>query len=686
MPTDITPYLIGLGVFLLIIGGIIVIAIRFLKIVPQGTAIVRNGLHGTTVSFSTAVAVPIIHKIEYMDISVKRIEIDRAGTDGLICRDNIRADIKVAFFIRVNKHPKSVMQVADVLGCRRASDQQALMNLFEPKFSEALKTVGKQFDFIDLYTERDKFREEMLKLIGEQELNGYTLETAAIDYLEQTPVEMLDGDNVLDAEGIKKITDLTAQEQVKANLIRREKEKTITKQDVEAREAILNLEKQQREAEEIQKREIAEITSRQEAEAEVVANTERQRSETSRISADEEIAVADENRLRTVIVAQKNKERTDAVESERVEKERGLEVTERERVVTLAQIEKEKEVEVQKKNIQDVIRERVMVEREVVEEEERIQDTKEFAGADRSKRVAITAAEEQAEQKLVAEIKAADAARQAAEQDAKTVVIKAQADRDAAQREADAKKLVADATRVEAAATGLAEAEVTQRQMEASATGKEALAVALEKEGTAEANVMELKFAADAKGITEKAEAMKLFDGVGKEHEEFKLRLAKEKEVELQAIETQKDIAEAQANMVAKSLESANVEIIGGDNKFFEAIVGSVTAGKQVDRIVQGSSVLNDVKETFFTGDAAEFKNKLQEFVDMLGVSSTDIKNLTIAGLLGQMMGKTSGSGMSGQIEGLLKAAQNLGIGGSKASTLNVTSSAVKKNGGSASS
>ena len=38
-----------------------------------------------------------------MDISVKRIEIDRHGEEGLICKDNIRADIKVAFFVRVNK-------------------------------------------------------------------------------------------------------------------------------------------------------------------------------------------------------------------------------------------------------------------------------------------------------------------------------------------------------------------------------------------------------------------------------------------------------------------------------------------------------------------------------------------------------------------------------------------------------
>ena len=48
-----------------------------------------------------------------MDISVKRIEIDRAGEDGLICQDNLRADIKVAFFVRVNKETEDVARVAE---------------------------------------------------------------------------------------------------------------------------------------------------------------------------------------------------------------------------------------------------------------------------------------------------------------------------------------------------------------------------------------------------------------------------------------------------------------------------------------------------------------------------------------------------------------------------------------------
>ena len=69
-----------------------------LRKVPQGTALIKTGQGGTEVSFDKMMVVPVLHIVEMMDISVKRIEIDRSGVDGLICKDNIRADIKVAFF------------------------------------------------------------------------------------------------------------------------------------------------------------------------------------------------------------------------------------------------------------------------------------------------------------------------------------------------------------------------------------------------------------------------------------------------------------------------------------------------------------------------------------------------------------------------------------------------------------
>ena len=230
------------GISLLLIGGIVFLIFivlfafaTFYKKIPQGKAIVRTGVGGGKVAFNKGMyVIPILHKMEIMDISVKKLQIDRMENDGLICKDNIRADIKVAFFVRVNKNVDDVLNVAQIIGTERASDVETLRNLFEAKFSEALKTVGKKFDFIELYEARREFRTEILNIIG-TDLNGYILDDCAIDYLEQTEISFLSPQNILDSQGIKKITELTAEQNIKANLIKREEEKVIKKQNVEAR-------------------------------------------------------------------------------------------------------------------------------------------------------------------------------------------------------------------------------------------------------------------------------------------------------------------------------------------------------------------------------------------------------------------------------------------------------------------
>jgi uncharacterized membrane protein YqiK len=197
------------GVILLMVGLAVLVA-KFYRKVNQGQALIVNKMKKEpVVTFTGATVLPIIHRAEVMDISLKTIDLERKGAEGLICKDNIRADIKVAFFVRVNKTANDVLKVAQAIGCVRASDQATLEELFLAKFSEALKTVGKQLEFVELYDKRDVFKDEIIKVIG-MDLNGYVLEDAAIDFLEQTPLNSLDPNNILDAEGIRKITRLSS--------------------------------------------------------------------------------------------------------------------------------------------------------------------------------------------------------------------------------------------------------------------------------------------------------------------------------------------------------------------------------------------------------------------------------------------------------------------------------------------
>jgi hypothetical protein len=198
-------------------------------------------------------------------------------------------------------------------------------------------------------------------------------------------------------------------------------------------------------------------------------------------------------------------------------------------------------------------------------------------------------------------------------------------------------------------AKGGVTADVTEKQAQAEAEG------AKDKELASAAGI-EARGLAEAKSIEEKAKAMKLLHEAGQQHEEFRLKLAKEKDVELTAIRIQKDIAEANAKVVAEALKSAHIDIVGGENDFFEKVVRAVGQGKSVDRFIGSSTSLTDVKNTLFNGDPDRFKGQLRQWIKDFGISTEDLKNLTISALLAKMIASTNDT----SIQSLIKSAQAL--------------------------
>jgi len=652
-----------LGVFIF---GAFFLYASFYKKVDQGNAMIVNTLRAEPdVTFTGRLVIPVIHRREIMNISLKTIEIDRRGKDGLICMDNIRADIKVAFFVRVNKTTEDVLRVAQAIGCDRASDQETMEELFSAKFSEALKTVGKRLDFIDLYQERDKFRDDIIKVIGE-DLNGYVLEDAAIDYLEQTPVESLDKDNILDAQGIRKITELTAIEHISTNELERDEQMKIKKKDVETRETILELERQEKDAEAKQLREVSTVIAREEAETKKIQEEERQKSEHARINTEEKILVAEENKQREVEVANLNRKRVVVTEAEQVKRAQELEVVQRERAVELETIEKEKAVEVEKKNIADIVRERVVVEKTVAIEEEEIEKVRLVAEAEREKEATVIKAEAEAQEALVKEIKAAEADEIKASHKAKEEVLLADGRLKAAERDAEADKRKAEGIEAVNAAPGLADARVQEHQADADeksgladakvmeekllaqAVGDEKIGIAaanvkiadaqaIKAIGEAEASKIADRFSAESEGLEKKFVAMKQMDDNTRDHEEFRLRLDLNHMEAMKGIDANVEIAQEHADVLGKAMTKANIDIVGGNGEFLEKFIGSLAVGKSIDGVANKSKIVTKAIEPHMNGEES-FVSDIKELVAGFGAGSVGIQNLTVSAFLSQVM------------------------------------------------
>ncbi|MER5990886.1 MULTISPECIES: SPFH domain-containing protein [Streptomyces] len=664
------------GVCLLLVLVVLFAFSKLFRKVEQGKALIVSKTRKVDVSFTGQVVLPVLHKAEVMDISVKTIEITRAGKEGLICRDNIRADIRITFFVKVSKTVEDVIKVAQAVGTARASDRNTLQELFHAKFSEALKTVGKQMDFTDLYTKREELRYRIIEVIG-VDLNGYHLEDAAIDYLEQTPLTQLDPGNVLDAQGIRKITELTAVEHIRTNEAQRGEEKEITRQNVDAREAILELERRQADAEIKQRREIETVRAREEAETARVVEEERLRAQSAFLRTEEQLGVQRENQAREVAVAAKNRERVIAVESERIEKDRLLEVIARDRETELTRIAAEKELEVERREIAEVIRERVAVDRTVAEQEESILKLRAVEEAERQRQAVVIAAEAEAQEKLVKDIKAAEAAEQAAAHRAAEELTLAEARLKTADLEARAKLRMAEGVQAEAAAEGLAavqvrdkeadviekagraEAEAAEARMRAEAEGARAKALA-------EAEAIGGRLRAEAAGLTEKAAAMAALDEASRGHEEYRLRLEAEKDVRLAGLEVQRQVAEAQATVLATGLENADINIVGGESVFLDRLVSSIALGKSVDGFVQNSETARALAGPWLDGSAS-FTDDLSRILG--SVSTADVQNLTVSALLMKLM--NTGADNSDRLQQLIEKAGELGLADTPLAALN---------------
>lgn len=630
---------VTVGVVIVFLLGILGMFKAFYNKVPQGTALIVNDLSSSPkVHFTGAIVYPVIYKKELMKISLITLEVDRRGKDGLICRDNMRADITVAFYLRVNETPQDVLKVAKAIGAERASDKAAVNELFNAKFSEALKTVGKQIDFVKLFENRQEFRDRIVEVIG-NDLNGYVLEDVAIDYLEQTSKASLDPSNILDAEGIRKITELTAAQNVITNELERNEQLAITKKNVETREAMLALERQQADAEARQKREIATIQAREQAETAKVQEEERLKSEQARITTQETLDIREQNRMREVEVAEQNRQRAVVIEIEKVHRAKDLEIVSREREVELQRIDKEKALEIQRKDIANVIRDRIIVEKSVAQEEERIKEVREVSEADRSKQVKIIAAQAKAEEELVRQVKQAEADETSSKHKAVEMTVTAQAELEAAGKHSEAKKRMAEGIEAERAAPGLADArvrevtavalekegmvkarvvaetmaaeakgaqdkgmaqaKVLEENLSAQARGEEQLGTAQAKvtkdRGLSEAEVLREKYRSEAEGLTEKFAALGSLSDQARAHEEFRMQLEKSFEQAIASIAANKDIAREQAEVLSAALSKANIDIVGGEGAFFDSFAKALSVGKAVEGFAGKSPVVQEV-------------------------------------------------------------------------------------------
>lgn len=217
----ILPVIVATVAALVVLGGVLLVLARCYVKVPSGQALLIQGSRREPlVTFGAALVPPIVSHGELVDCSSKVIVVRREGKNAIRCHDKIRVSIHAELRVRVRPVSEDVRRAARSLGAARTFDTEAVAALFSGKFADALATVIAHFDYDALIRDRDEVRDKVILVIG-TDLEGFQLDDLALVEIAQVPVEMLDRDDIHDAEAIRTITERTGAEHARTMEIKR---------------------------------------------------------------------------------------------------------------------------------------------------------------------------------------------------------------------------------------------------------------------------------------------------------------------------------------------------------------------------------------------------------------------------------------------------------------------------------
>jgi uncharacterized membrane protein YqiK len=430
---------------------LVVVGIIFSRLYTRASkerSFVRTGMGGQKVILNGgAMVLPVLHEVIPVNMNTLRLAVMRKEQQALITKDRMRVDVLAEFYLRVKPENDAIANAAQTLGTRTL-DPEALKEMIEGKFVDALRSVAAEMEMAELHEQRSQFVQKVQQVVSEDLLkNGLELESVSLTGLDQTPREFFQQDNVFDAEGLSRMTRSIEARRKEVNDVEQETRVLIEMKNLEAERQRLEIERETRYAKMEQEREVENREAQQQADiAKEKADKERtalqaeieakREVDVSRIAAEQStrlLEIEKERRLREQEI-----ERERMLEEREIEKHKSLEIAEQERAIAVAQKSKEQSLADQEANEARSL---------AVRAEEKVITAKRVEIAEREKEIELIEARKEAERQATGVKVSAEAEKMAAEDKAEALRMQAQAEADAirARVEADREKYEVDA-------------------------------------------------------------------------------------------------------------------------------------------------------------------------------------------------------------------------------------------------
>lgn len=298
------------------IGGIVLAAILVLVTIvifmtklyqraSKEQSFVRTGMGGQkVVKDGGALILPVFHETIPINMQTLRLTVGRQGKDSLITKDRLRVDVKAEFYVRVAPDENSIAAAAQTLG-RRTMNPDQLSELIEGKFVDVLRAVAAGMEMQDLHTQRADFVQQVKTTAAEDlKANGLELESVSLTGLDQTSIEHFNPNNAFDAEGLAKLTGVTETRKKERNEIEADNRVAIQQKNYEANKRSLEIRQQDEFATLEQERTVETQRAEQTASLARIRSEQTQASDIAAIEAEQATEAARVAKTRTIQIAE----------------------------------------------------------------------------------------------------------------------------------------------------------------------------------------------------------------------------------------------------------------------------------------------------------------------------------------------------------------------------------------------
>src|SRR6516162_2051838 len=417
---------------IMLIGAVTIglILARLYQRASKDRAFVRTGLGGQKVVMDGgAVCLPVFHELIWVNMNTLKLEVHRSGADSLFTKDRMRVDVIIAFFVRCIPTVEGIANAAQTLG-QRTLDPEALKELVEDKFVDALRAASVSMTMQELLDKRQDFIQGVQNAVAEDLMkNGLELESVSLTRFDQTQKQFFNADNAFDAEGLTGLTEATQLRAKERNEIEQNTQVAIAKKNFEATQQKLDIERNQRFATLVQQQEIASREAEQQAQVASIQAQRKREAEQARIDAERQVKEAEV--LRDQAVQQKQIDSDRTVQIATIEQKRATEIANQEKSIMVAcKSEEQSQAEARAEN---------------VKAEQLVITAAAVAEAQRKKEVELVEAQREAQKQAIAITVAAEAEKDAAQNQALAVTTRAAAALRNYEAEAEGQKRINEA-------------------------------------------------------------------------------------------------------------------------------------------------------------------------------------------------------------------------------------------------